>query len=151
MNIDNRTNIDANKLANARRDIVKNKRLTDTELEGIRPDIRKEHQSPKTAVDKDSESIVDVTGEAFTALYTPENSVEHSPHPEPTEQKRKILDMKHQIVEKWEEIKFIEIGKRVILPSISKNRKARELIDISNKALSEIKKQHQLDITKSMN
>ena len=43
INIDNRTNIDANKLANVRRDIVKNKRLTDTELEGIRTDIRKVH------------------------------------------------------------------------------------------------------------
>ena len=88
MNIDNRTNIDATKLANVRRDIVKNKRL-------------KEHQSPKTAVDKNSEGIGDITGEAFTALYAPENNVEHSLHPEPTEQKRKILDMKHQIVEKW--------------------------------------------------
>ena len=47
MNIDNRTNIDANKLANVRRDIAKNRRLTETELEGIRTDIRKEHQSPK--------------------------------------------------------------------------------------------------------
>ena len=56
--------------------------------------------------------------------------------------------MKHQIVEKWEDIKLIEIGKRVKLPSISKNRKARELIAISNTALSEIRKQHQLDITK---
>ena len=109
MNIDNRTNIDANKLANARRDIVKNKRLTDTELEGIRTDIRKEHRSPKIAAEKNSEGRVDITREAFTALYTPENSVEHSLHPEPTEQKRKILDIKHQIVEKWKEIKFIEI------------------------------------------
>ena len=72
MNIDNRTNIDANNLASVRRDIVKNKRLTDTELEGIGTDIRKEHQSPKIAVDKNSEGIVEITGEAFTALYTPE-------------------------------------------------------------------------------
>ena len=95
MNIDNRTNIDTNKLANVRRDIVKNKRLTDTELERIRTDIRKEHQSPKTAVDKNRDGIVDITGEGFTALHNPENDVEHSLHPEPTEQKRKILDMKH--------------------------------------------------------
>ena len=47
-----------------------------------------------------------------------------------------------------EEIKLMKIGKRVKLPSISKNRRARELITISNKALLEIKKQHQLDITK---
>ena len=57
MNIDNRTNIDANKLVNARRDIVKNKRLADTELERIRTGIKKERQSPKTAVDKNSEDI----------------------------------------------------------------------------------------------
>ena len=100
MNIDNRTNIDANKLANVRRDIVKNKRLTDTELEGIRTDIRKEHQSPKTAVDTNIEGIVDIAGEALTALYTPENNVERSLHPKSTEQKRKIFDMKHQIVVK---------------------------------------------------
>ena len=53
----------------------------------------------------------------------------------------KNLDMKNQIVEKWKEIKFIEIGKRVKLPSISRSRKAKELLIISNKALSEIKKQ----------
>ena len=122
MNIDNRTNIDANKLANVRRDIVKNKRLKDTEQERIRTDIRKEHQSPKQAVDNNSEGIIGITGEGFTALYTLENSVEHSLHTEPTEQKRNTLDMKHQIIEKWEEIKVIEIGKRVKLPSISKNR-----------------------------
>ena len=125
-----------------------NKRLTDTELERIRTDIRKEHQSPKTAVDRNSEGIVDITEEVFAALYTPENSVKNSIHPEPTEQKRKILDMKHQIVEKWEEIKSIEIGKRVKLAIRSKNRKARELIVISNKAISEIKKQRQLDMKK---
>ena len=39
-NVDNRGNIDANKLANVRRDIVKNKRLTDMELERIRVDVR---------------------------------------------------------------------------------------------------------------
>ena len=39
MNIDNRTNIDANKLVNARTDVVKNKRLADTELDRIRTGI----------------------------------------------------------------------------------------------------------------
>ena len=41
-NVDNRANIDANKLANVRRDIVKNERLTDMELERIRVDVKKE-------------------------------------------------------------------------------------------------------------
>ena len=49
--------------------------------------------------------------------------------------------MKHQILEKLEETKFIEIGKRIKLPSISKSCKARELINISKTALSEVKKQ----------
>ena len=34
-NVDNRANIDASKLSNVRRDIIKNKRLTDMELERI--------------------------------------------------------------------------------------------------------------------
>ena len=88
-----------------------------------------------------------MTGEGLAALYAPENSVEHLLHPKPSEQERIILDIKHQIVEKLKETKFIEMGKRVEQPSISKNRKARELIKISNTALSELKKQHQLGIT----
>ena len=47
MKIDNRTIIDANKLTNVRRDIIEKKRLTYTELERTRKDIRKEHQLPK--------------------------------------------------------------------------------------------------------
>jgi len=39
-----------------------------------------------------------MTGEGFTALYAPENNVEHSLHPEPSVQNRKILDMKNQII-----------------------------------------------------
>ena len=88
-----------------------------------------------------------MTGEGCTLLYTAENNIDHSLHPESIEKRRRILERNHQIVEKWEEIKFIEVGKRVKLPSIRKNCNAREFITISNKALSEIKKQHQLDIT----
>ena len=54
MNTDVRPNIDANKLANVRRDIVKNKRLSDSELEAIKSRIRANIKSTKLPVNSDA-------------------------------------------------------------------------------------------------
>ena len=44
MNTNVRPNIDANRLANVRRDILKNKRLSDAELETIKSQIREKNE-----------------------------------------------------------------------------------------------------------
>ena len=54
MNTDVRPNIDANKLVNVRRDIVENKRLSDSELEAIKSRIRANIKSTKLPVNSDA-------------------------------------------------------------------------------------------------
>ena len=51
--------------------------------------------------------------------------------------------MKQQILEKWEETQFVENRSRDKLPNIIKDRKAKELVKASNKALIMIKEQLQ--------
>ena len=79
-NVDNRGNIDANKLANVRRDIIKNKRLTDMELERIRIDVRKEQQPPIATVVDNSTNSVNVAREDDSVPCIIEENVENLPH-----------------------------------------------------------------------
>ena len=146
-NVDNRANIDANKLANVRRDIVKNKRLTDMELERIRIDVRKEQQPPIATVVDNSTNSVNVAREDDNMPCIIEENVENLPHSGQNEVQKLVLDMINQILEKWEEVKFMEIGDRAKLPNINKDRKAKELLKIANEALSTIKQAYQLGIT----
>ena len=60
MNTDVRPNIDAKKLANVRRDIVKNKRLSDSELEAIKSRIRANIKSTKLPVNSDATQETDI-------------------------------------------------------------------------------------------
>ena len=146
-NVDNRANIDANKLADVRRDIVKNKRLTDMELERIRIDVRKEQQPPIATVVDNSTNSVKVARVDDSMPCIIEENVENLPHSGQNEVQKLVLDMINQIVEKWEEVKFMEIGDRAKLPNINKDRKAKELLKIANEALSTIKQAYQLGIT----
>ena len=79
-NVDNRAHIDTNKLANVRRDIVKNKGLTDMELERIRVDVRNEQQPPIATVVDNSTNLVNVAREDDSVPYIIEENVEHLPH-----------------------------------------------------------------------
>ena len=146
-NVDNRANIDANKLANVRRDIVKNKRLTDMELERIRIDVRKEQQPPIATVVDNSTNSVNVAREDDSMPCIIEENVENLSHSGQNEVQKLVLVMINQILEKWEEVKFMEIGDRAKLPNINKDRKAKELLKIANEALSTIKQAYQLGIT----
>ena len=55
-NKDIRTYIDSNKLANVRRDIIRNKRLTDAEIHHIKEEVRKEinNESKENALEETS-------------------------------------------------------------------------------------------------
>ena len=146
-NVDYRANIDANKLANVRRNIVKNKRLTDMELERIRVDVRKEQQPPLATVVDNGTNTVNVAREDDSVPCIIEENVENLPHSGQNEVQKLVLDLINQILEKWEEVKFIEIADRAKLLNINKDRKAKELLKIANEALSTIKQAYQLGIT----
>ena len=141
MNADNRMNIDANKLANIRRDIVKNKQLTGAELESIKSDIRIKQQLSDKAENESNASIEHIAREDNMVTRNDAGSDNCLPNSQQNEEEREVLDMRKQILETWEEIKFVEKGSRVKLPNINKDRKAKELIKTSNKTLIMIKEQ----------
>ena len=151
MNADNRTSIDVNKLANVRRDIVKNKRLTEAELESIKSDIRKNQQLSDTAENESNASIEHRAREDDMVTRNDAGSNNCLLNSHQNEEERETLVMKQQILEKWEEIKFVEKGSKVKLPNINRDRKAKEMIKTSNKALLMIKEQHHrpLNVTES--
>ena len=51
--------------------------------------------------------------------------------------------MINQILEKWEKVKFMEIGDGAKLFNLNKDRTAKELLKIANEALSTIKQAYQ--------
>ena len=123
MNADNRMNIGANKLANARRDIVKNKLLTEAELESIKSEVRINQKLSDKAENESIASIEHIAREDDMVTRNNAGSDNCLPNSQQNEEEREVLDMRKQILETWEEIKFVEKGSRVKLPNI--NRTAR--------------------------
>ena len=99
MNDNNRTNIDANKLANVRRNILKNKRLTEGELERIKSDIRKNQQLSDTAANESNASSENMTRDENVTRNDEGNDI-FMLESEQNEEERKTLDMKQQILKK---------------------------------------------------
>ena len=148
-NVANRANIDANKLSHVRWDIVKNKRLTDIELERIRVDVRKKQQPLIATVVNNSTNTANVARKDDSVPCIIEENVENLPHSGQNEVHKLVLDMINQILEKWEGVKFMELGGRAKLHNINKDRKAKELLKIANEALSTVKQAYQLGITET--
>ena len=92
-NVDNRANIDASKLANVRRDIVKNKGLTYMELDRIRVDVRKEQQPLIATVVDNGTNTVNVAREDDSVPCITEENVEQLPHSGQNEVQKLVLDM----------------------------------------------------------
>ena len=117
------------------------------ELERIRIVVRKEQQPPIATVVDNSTNTVNVARVDDSVPCIIEENVENLPHSGQNEVQKLVLDMINQLLEKWEEVKFMEIGDRAKLPNINKDRKAKELLKIANEALSKIKQAYQLGIT----
>lgn len=141
-----RPNLDANKLANVRRDIVKNKRLSETEIENIRTRIREtltdtennqeiEQPHPTVAVDLENEVDNSRTEEADNGSNVGQNET--------------YVELKENVMRKWEELKHQEMNERDYLCKISNDKKTKTLIKQANKVLKDIKMGHQdvLDLT----
>ena len=117
------------------------------ELERIRVDVRQEQQPPIATVVDNSTNTVNVAREDDSVPCIIEENVENLPHSGQIEVQKLVLDMINQISEKWEKVKFMEIGDRAKPPNINKDRKAKELLKIANEALSTMKQAYQLGIT----
>ena len=132
-----RLNIDANKLANVRRDIIKKKRLTDAELESIRRKVRERlNQNDQKREDIDQQN-------------TPSENIEEADETQGNQacERRASQDqqldemyqsLSDEIQRRWEEIKHLNIEDRDPLPKITKDKTAKKLIRKGNQIIADI-------------
>ena len=152
MNTNVRPNIDANRLANVRRDILKNKRLSDAELETIKYQIREKNEPTLSPPNLDAiqEGNNETEGEAreHESDSQKESTDDVNVRVDISRECLQVDEIKQKILDKWYEIKEADLKDRNSLPKIQLNRKAKELIRISNKVIIMIKESREksLDI-----
>ena len=139
-----RPNLDANKLANVRRDIIKSKRLTEMELETIRANVRQATSTPeelnrsRSGIEyTDKQEMVEANVDENT--HTLPGSAGRTQKPTETKPDESMITMKNDILRKWETVKYQEMTERPLLPKIKKDRHAHDAIDTANKAIKGIK------------
>ena len=159
-----RLQIDANKLANVRRDIIKQHRLTDIEMNTIKERVRNQINNYTDISENSINSMINVYDKvnitksenqdfpnsiAFThessqkVLVDEDADVIQQSH----QLNHDALIVKDKILQHWEILKEQGIDKRKSLPKIKTDRKVKQLIDIANQALTDIKQHRILDIT----
>ena len=133
-----RPNLDANKLVNVRRDIIKSKRLTEMELETIRANVRQATSTPEE-LNRSRPGIEDTDKQEMAEANVDENthtlpeSAGRTQKPTETKPDESMITMKNDI------LKYQEMTERPLLPKIKKDRRAHDAIDTANKAIKEIK------------
>ena len=140
-----RPNMDANKLANTRRDIIRKKRLTDNEMQMIKTRVSEEigHVEQNHEENSITENVV---------------TCEQNEHNEQSQCFRqasdqdgneKIVAMEESISRIMEIVKETDIDNRPPLPKIRHSRKAKLALGTANNALKNIKKrlEQQLSLT----
>uniref|UniRef100_A0A8C6P0Q3 Reverse transcriptase domain-containing protein n=1 Tax=Nothobranchius furzeri TaxID=105023 RepID=A0A8C6P0Q3_NOTFU len=146
-----RPNMDPNKLSNVRRDIIKQKRLTDAEVEAIRrkvrhtvegnentvEDGRPEEQEDKIRNEEDQPQQQEVDG--MTELGTNRTYEEHTD----------VEKVRDSILQKWMEVKHQGLENRDKLPKIYSNKNIKNLISLANRAIQNIKQDYSkpMDLT----
>ena len=134
-----RLHMDANKLSNVRRDIVKNNRLTDIELRAIQDRIRP-HIPDNDAVITGSDNQIesdkqeDQTEQPVADIWTQIDPAEV--HEETNE---RVAKMAEDIQKKWEICKEMPINERPAIPKIRRDHLAKEAIKHANEAIQDIK------------
>ena len=133
-----RTYLDANKLANVRRDIIKNKRLTDIELDEIKVRVTQANvmgsseELPEAHYEAQNDNTITEGGEPITRLQNT-NSIDVN---------AKVQQMKADIMTKLETVKNQPIAQRLSLPKIRTGLHVRDLINTANEAIKKIKEEH---------
>ena len=130
-----RPTIDANKLANVRRDIIKNKRLEEAVLQQLQNDIREKAEKQHI---NSSSNIADEDIQDFDKHHQPiandppDNEASNQTNTKDSAVSNEINTMSERIMIKLEELKHQELFDRIQLPKIRKDRKAKELIHKGN-------------------
>ena len=150
---DKRAYVDANKLANVRRYITREKKLTDEELNHIKTQVRHEmrHRLHEETI---LESNGDHEGRELPAAATGENN--ESPYnplmddiviEKRESEGNEISSMKIDILEEFSKVQQTELRDRQVLLKIRNSRKYRAMFDVANKALQIICNELNPDLT----
>lgn len=139
-----RTNIDANKLGTMRRDILKNSRLTTTQLTNIRTSVEQRPSETTEAEPKDTSTKHDeqtptqdvVQAALYTELIRESESLPQLI--EDTKTKELISEAKNEIIRVEAIVQNTDISLRKKLPKFRMNRDKAKMITIYNSALKEI-------------
>ena len=138
-----RPNMDANKLANTRRDIIKNKRLTDIELQAIKNNITN-NQNETLRNSQSDRNDANEQDEVITADNPEDQPAEQEQIKDDEEnideQDQEVEEMITNIMRKWEIVKETAIDERPELPKVNNyNKNTKAVIELANKALQKIK------------
>lgn len=136
-----RMNLDYNKLANVRRDIEKQKRLSEKEILEIKKKVMEGTPKQDGVNNHDKDTSME------------ERASEEARHGDESASVRRIseedtnfaettgeVSLRNDILIKWQEIKYLSVEERPQLPKLNKTKKVIGLIDRANKALDEIRK-----------
>ena len=144
---------DANKLANVRRDIFKNKRLGENQLNVIEQEILRSNEKinaqgmEPTSRNTDIVEINDTEGTAEYSAYVhleentegtandqPKNSQEFTP-----EDIVVVTEIAEKVISKWEEVKFLKLEERQQLVKIKSDKKNLQIVRKVNDAVRTIR------------
>ena len=150
---DKRAYLDANTLANVRRYITREKKLTDEELNHIKTQVRHEmrHRLHEETIlesngdHEERELPAAATGENNESPYNPlmDDIVIEKRESEGNE----ISSMKIDILEEFSKVQQTELRDRQVLLKIRNSRKYRAMFDVANKALQIICNELNPDLT----
>ena len=130
-------NIDANKLANVRRDIIKKKRLTDAKLENIRRKVRERfNQSDQQSEDIDQQNTPSENIQEPDKTQGNQADERRASHDQQADEMYQSLS--DEIQRRWEEIKHLDMEDRDPLPKITKDKNSKKLIRTGNQIIADI-------------
>ena len=134
---DVKPNMNANKLANVRRDITNNERLTRTELDEIVASLESSEETYSlSAIEEGNNQATSEAADSNEPLQ-PDNNSPESPTPD-TENNIIIREVQDEIIRQEAILKNIEMSERKRLPKFQMNKKNAKTLSIYNLALENI-------------
>jgi hypothetical protein len=135
---DSRSYIDMNKLANTRRDIVKNKRLTEAELHDIRQQVVRDHEimSPINNHSNNNQDELHQQGEGIAKEGIKTEPIINSVPAMPSDGQSSMTE---SIIYEWEILKCQPIEMRPKINRVQVDKKLKLNIKLANESLNTIK------------
>ena len=120
------------------KDMIKNKRLTDAEVDDIKTNTIQTNTSPTPRTEQTQS-----TGANEAEIPSERSEIVNIVDPQNTETinlDEKVLEMKVDILRKWEVVKEQAMAERPSLRKINKDRRGREAITTANSALLKLER-----------